>query len=101
MNARLLLETKRDAVIVPAPALQRGPQGTFVFVVNESRTVEVRPVKAGVAEGNDLSLESGVEPDELVVVEGADRLQEGSKVEIRKPGENGGSPGERIRRKPK
>lgn len=90
VNARLLLEVKKDAVIVPAPAIQRGPQGTFVFVVKPDQTVATRPVKTGVTEGNDVSLESGVEPDELVVVEGADRLQEGSKVEIRKPGENGG-----------
>lgn len=102
VNARLLLEVKRRAVIVPAPAIQRGPQGAFIYVIKEDQTVEVRPVKVGVTEGNDVSLEEGLEPDELVVIDGADRLQEGMKVDLRKPGDKDGErSGEKGGRRPK
>lgn len=86
VNARLLVETKRDTVIVPASAVQRGPQGTFVYVVKPDRSAAVRPVTLGVTEGGDTSIAAGLTPGEIVVVDGAERLREGSKVEVREPG---------------
>jgi multidrug efflux system membrane fusion protein len=66
-------------------ALQRGTQGTFVYVVKPDRTAEVRPVKIGVSEGNVASVDSGVTPGEMVVTDGQDKLQPGATVEVQGP----------------
>jgi membrane fusion protein, multidrug efflux system len=92
VNARLLLDVKRNATVVPAAAIQRGPKGTFVYVVKEDQTVSVRPIKLGPAEIEDASIDSGVAPGELVVVDGTEKLREGSKVELR--GQNDSAPKE-------
>jgi len=82
VNARLLLDIKRGTTVVPVAAIQRGSQGTFVYVVKADQTAEVRPVKVGPSEADSVSIDDGVSPGELVVVEGADRLREGVKVEL-------------------
>jgi len=82
VNARMLLDTRRGATLVPNAAVVRGGQGTFVYVIKEDRTVELRKVSVGMAEGDSVSVESGLAPGELVVVEGSDRLRDGAKVEI-------------------
>jgi multidrug efflux system membrane fusion protein len=82
VNARLLLDVEHGSLIVPTVAIQRGPQGTFVYVVKADRTVEVRPIKLGHTEGNDTSIETGVSEGERVVVDGVDKLQPGSKVRL-------------------
>ena len=82
VNVRMLLDTRREATLVPNAAVVRGGQGTFVYVIKEDRTVELRKVSVGTAEGDNLSIESGLKPGELVVVEGSDRLRDGAKVEI-------------------
>lgn len=82
VNARLLLEVKRGATVVPAAAIQRSPQGTFVYLVREDKTVAVRPVKVGVTQGDEVSIDAGLSPGERVVVEGADGLRNGSPVEV-------------------
>ena len=84
VNARLLLEVKNGVTLVPSVAVQRGAKGTFVYVIKEDRTVTVRPVTVGVAQGDDASISSGLAPDEVVVVDGTEKLREGSKVEVRK-----------------
>ncbi len=86
VNARLFMDTLRDAVVVPAEAIQRGPKGTFVYVVKADHTVAMRPVSLGVIQEADAVVSSGLVPGELVVVEGADRLREGSKVEVQMRG---------------
>jgi multidrug efflux system membrane fusion protein len=83
VNARLLLEMKHGVTIVPAAAVQRGAKGTFVYVVKEDQTVAVRAVGVGAAQGDDLSIDSGLVPDDIVVVDGTEKLREGSKVEVR------------------
>lgn len=83
VNVRLLLETAKDAVIVPGAAVQRGKDGTFVFVVKPDSTVEVRPVVVGPAVGGDAAITSGVAPAERVVVDGVDKLRAGSAVKLR------------------
>ena len=104
VNVRLALDTKRNATIIPAVAIQRGPTGTFVYLVAEDTTVSVRPVRTGLSEGNDVSIEEGLQPGDQVVIDGAEKLTEGMKVVVRKPGEamDGGPPatqgGQRRRR---
>ncbi len=83
VNARLLVEVERGVIIVPASAIQRGPKGTFVYVVKADHTATVRPVSVGVSQEGDISIESGLAAGELVVADGAERLREGSKVELR------------------
>lgn len=87
VNARLLLEVKHGLTIVPSAAIQRGSKGTFVYVVKEDQTVTVRSVTIGAAHGDDASISSGLSPDELVVVDGTEKLREGSKVEVRNQGD--------------
>ncbi|WHZ24661.1 MAG: Multidrug efflux system MdtABC-TolC, membrane fusion component MdtA [Nitrospira sp.] len=84
VNARLLLDVKRDVTLVPSAAVQRGPKGPFVYVVNnEDQTVSVRVVTVGVIQGEETSIETGLASGELVVVDGTEKLREGSKVELR------------------
>lgn len=86
VNARLLVDVMRGVTIVPSSAIQRGPQGTFVYVVKEDRTVTVRPVSVNEIQGGETSIKTGVLPGESVVTDGADRLREGAKVEIKGQG---------------
>jgi multidrug efflux system membrane fusion protein len=82
VNTRLLVEVKHDLTVVPTASIQRGTQGTFVYVVNGDHTVSVRPVKLGPSQADETSIDSGLKPGELVVVDGADKLREGAKVEL-------------------
>jgi multidrug efflux system membrane fusion protein len=81
-NVRMLLDVKRDATLVPSAAIQRGTPGTFVYLVKPDNTVTVRVVKLGPTQGDNVSIETGLAPGEQVVVDGADKLREGAKVEL-------------------
>jgi multidrug efflux system membrane fusion protein len=81
VNVRMLVDTRTDATLVPSAAIQRGAPGTFVYAVNEDRSVSVKPLKLGPVQGEITAVESGIAPGALVVVDGADKLREGSKVE--------------------
>jgi multidrug efflux system membrane fusion protein len=94
VNARLLVEMKRGVTVVPASAVQAGPQGTFVYVVKSDNTAEVRPVSVGVIEGGVAAISAGLSSGEVVVVDGAERLREGSKVEVKEPAN--GVPAKRL-----
>jgi membrane fusion protein, multidrug efflux system len=83
VNARLLVDSNPGAVIVPAAAIQRSPQSTFVYVVKEDGTVESRDVRVGPGEGDDVSIANGLASGEVVVIEGVDRLQQGTRVTTR------------------
>jgi multidrug efflux system membrane fusion protein len=100
VNTRLLVDTLRDAVVIPAAAVQRGPDSTFVYVVQGDDTVELRPVVTGPSEGTDIAITTGLEPDEVVVTEGLDKLQNKTKVAPRdasdKPGAKEASRGGRA-----
>jgi len=93
VNARLLLETKRGVTIVPTAAIQRSPQGPYVYLVKPDQTVAVRQVTLGPTEGDEAAIDQGLAPGDQVVVEGAERLREGSKVEVKTPGQNNGNNG--------
>jgi membrane fusion protein, multidrug efflux system len=89
VNARLLMDVVRETVVVPAAAIQRSTRGIFVYVVKPDNTAEMRPVSLGPAQDGDQSIREGVAPGERVVVDGADRLREGAKVELQMPGGTG------------
>lgn len=86
VNARVRLEMKQGAILVPTAAIHKSPQETFVYLVKADQTVTVHPVKVGPAEADDVSIDEGLSPGDLVVVEGADRLREGSRVELKSQG---------------
>jgi membrane fusion protein, multidrug efflux system len=82
VNVRLLVETKKNQVLVPAVTIQRGPKGTFVYVVKSDQTVEPRPVTVGATEGNDALIADGLKAGETVVTDGVDKLRAGIKVQV-------------------
>jgi multidrug efflux system membrane fusion protein len=79
VNIHLLVDVKKDLVIVPAAAIQRGPQGTYVYAV-ENNAAKIYNVTLAQTTGNAVGLASGLKGGELVVVDGQDKLQDGSKV---------------------
>jgi membrane fusion protein, multidrug efflux system len=89
VNIHLLLETQKDATVIPSAAVQRGPQGNYVFVMKQDKTVEVRPVNVAVTQGNVSQIASGVSPGDVVVTDGQDKLQQGSRVEPHMQGTGG------------
>jgi multidrug efflux system membrane fusion protein len=83
VNARLQLEVRRDATLVPSAAIQHSTEGTFVYLVGPKNTVELRQVKAGPAEQDDTSIESGLAAGDMVVVDGTLGLRAGTVVSLR------------------
>jgi multidrug efflux system membrane fusion protein len=83
VNARLLLDVQKDVIIVPSAAIQKNPQGAYVFVTNADKTVTMRQVKTGIMQGGEATVTEGLKVGEQVVVDGAERLREGSKIEIK------------------
>jgi len=82
VNARLLIDTLHDAVIVPSSAVLNGANGPFVYVVKADNTVAVRPVKVGPIDAERTSIASGLAVGERVVIDGSDRLKEGAKITV-------------------
>lgn len=82
VNIRLLLEVRRHSTVIPTAAVQRGPQGSYVFVVKSDKTVEVRPITIALSQDNASAVGSGLSAGEIVVTDGQDKLQAGTKVEI-------------------
>ncbi len=80
VNIRLLLETRHEQTLVPQAAVLRGSQGTYVYAVGKDSAVDVKVVKVGAIEDGTALIESGLQPGESVVTDGADNLQPGSKV---------------------
>jgi multidrug efflux system membrane fusion protein len=93
VNIHLLLETRKKSLVIPAAAVQRGPQGTYVFVVKSDKTVEVRPITVAISQNNFSAISSGLSVDETVVTDGQDKLQAGSKVDPRGAGRPAMAPG--------
>jgi multidrug efflux system membrane fusion protein len=93
VNVHLLLEVRKNNTVVPAAAIERGPQGTYVFTVKPDKTANMRPVTVTFSEGNYSAVSQGVQPGDMVVTDGQDKLQEGTKVEIAGNGGPGGGPG--------
>jgi multidrug efflux system membrane fusion protein len=82
VNARVLVDVRRAAVLVPAAAVQRNSQTMFVYVVKPDQTVEVRNVTLGPTEGDTTSIADGVAAGDVVVTDGVDKLQPGTRVTV-------------------
>lgn len=87
VNARLLVNVRKDSAVVPDSVIQRGPEGAFVFVIKDDQTVEVRTVKVAARSGAQIGqgetvIEAGLRPGERVVVDGQYKLQQGSRVKL-------------------
>jgi multidrug efflux system membrane fusion protein len=80
VNARLLLDVRHGATLVPGAAVRRGTQGAFVYVVTPEQTAQARTVRVGASEGGETAIEDGVSPGDVVVVDGADALRDGMPV---------------------
>jgi len=85
VNARLILTTRKNATVVPASVVQRGPQGTYAYVIKPDKTVEMRPIKVAQTENNQALIDTGLHPGEQVVVDGQYKLQPGAHVEATAP----------------
>lgn len=84
VNIGLLVKTLKDVTIVPTSAIQNGAPGTFVFIVNKNQFVNIQSVKTGVTYGNYTVIRAGLSPGQIVVTQGGDKLQEGTRVSISK-----------------
>lgn len=80
VNVRLKVRTLKDSIVVPAQAVQYGSRGTYLYMVNAEQKAAVRDVVVGPSDGNNQSIVKGLEPGELVITEGIDRLREGRPV---------------------
>lgn len=80
VNVHLLVDTKHNLTIVPAPAIQRGPQGSYVYALGSDNAVKIRPVTIAQITGSSIGLSSGLNAGDVVVIDGQDKLQDGSKV---------------------
>ena len=85
VNVHLLLETRKDAITMPVSAIQRGPQGTYTYVVDANNTVQLRPIELAMTQGNTAVIASGLQPGERVVTDGQEKLQAGSRVTPQTP----------------
>ena len=86
VNVHLLVDTKRNLTIVPAAAIQRGPQGTYVYAASSDNTAKICTVTIAQTTGNNVGLSAGLNPGDAVVIDGMDKLQDGSKINPSAPG---------------
>jgi multidrug efflux system membrane fusion protein len=90
VNTRLLVQMKKDVTLVPVAAIQHGNNGTFVYIVDtDANTVATSNVAVGTIDGDTAEVQSGVAPGDVVVIDGVDKLQNGSKVIVQKNGGGG------------
>jgi membrane fusion protein, multidrug efflux system len=87
VNIRLLLDTHKDVTTISTAGIQRGVPGTFVYLISADNTVSVRPVRLGVTDGDRVEVLSGIAPGDRIVIDGADKLRDGAKVNVRSEGE--------------
>lgn len=80
VNVHLLVDTQRNVIIVPTTAVVHGSQGTYVYAVQSDKTVKSHPVTVVQTTGNSVGLSAGVNVGDVVVIDGQDKLQDGSKV---------------------
>src|SRR5262245_5302355 len=80
VNTHLLVDTRRNLSLVPLAAIQRGPQGTYVYLVGAGNTVKIQPVTIAQTTGGTVGISAGLEAGQTVVTDGQDKLQDGTKV---------------------
>jgi membrane fusion protein, multidrug efflux system len=86
VNASLLVEKKQNVTLISTAAIQRNSQSTYVYLVKPDSSVTVRQIAIGTTEGEDAEVTSGLNPGDMVVMTGVDKLQEGSKVRMQTSG---------------
>jgi len=86
VKARLLLTTRRNALVVPATVVQRGPEGTFAYVLQPDQTVQPRQVEVELSQGDATLIAKGLEAGETVIADGQNQLRPGAKVQPRTQG---------------
>jgi multidrug efflux system membrane fusion protein len=82
VNVRLMLDTIRNAIVTPSPAVQRGPNGAFVYILGEDGRAHMRSVVTGRQDENIVVITSGLEPGTSIVTSGFSRLSDGGKVRV-------------------
>ena len=82
VNAQLLVDVLRGAIVVPTSAVQRGAPGTYVYLIGDDDTVSVRPITLGPQSGERVAVQSGLAEGDRVVIDGADKLKEGAQVAV-------------------
>jgi multidrug efflux system membrane fusion protein len=92
VNVRMPVERRDNVVLVPSAAVQRGSPGTYVYVVNDDQTVTVTPIKVGAVQGETTEVQNGLRAGAHVVVDGADKLRDGAKVELIDPNARNAAP---------
>jgi multidrug efflux system membrane fusion protein len=80
VNTHLLVDTRHNLSLIPLAALQRGPQGTYVYVVGDGNTVKIHNITVAQTNGGIIGVSAGLQPGDLVVTDGQDKLQDGTKV---------------------
>jgi len=85
VNAHLLLQTLKDAITAPSSALQRGPEGTFTYVVDSNNTVQMRPMQVTLTQGTTVVVAKGLQAGDRVVTDGQEKLQAGMRVAPQAP----------------
>jgi multidrug efflux system membrane fusion protein len=83
VDTRLVLASEADRIVIPAPAVTNGQQGTYVYVLNPDSTVVTRPVTVARTQGDDAIIASGIQPGDVVVTDGQIRLSPGARVLVR------------------
>jgi len=99
VNARLMVDVRRNAMTIPAAAVQHGAQGTYVYVVLPDQTVDMRPVAVALTEATTAVIANGLQPGDRVVVEGADKLQPHAHVTLSGSEGSGGAGGAKSHRR--
>jgi multidrug efflux system membrane fusion protein len=82
VNARLLLDTRHNGLTVPAAAVQQGPNGAYTYVINPNNTVSIRQIKVAQVSDGQALIDSGLQANEQVVVDGQYKLQPGTHVAL-------------------
>ncbi len=82
VNIQLRVDSLHNVTVIPTAAVQHGPQGTFVFLLNNNNTVSVKVVTTGITSGSDTVITTGVTPGQTVVIDGIDKLTDGAPVTV-------------------
>jgi multidrug efflux system membrane fusion protein len=90
VKARMLVETRKDAIVIPNVAVQRGPQGTYVYAVGDDKTAEMKPITIALTTGELAVIDKGLVGGERVIIEGQNQVRPGGRVE---PSHGNGGPG--------
>lgn len=93
VKARVLVDTRKDAIVVPTVAIQRGPNGTYVYAISAEKTAQMKPVTIALSAGDETVIAKGLEGGEQVIIEGQNQVRPGGRVAPVVPGGPGGPSG--------